>query len=118
MNALQDARFQAPTAAEQAIDESARRAQQQRHEAAKHCAYTAMRAGVPELIVDRTHSTDTLASMLSAHTLNYRFSETGTNPAMLLAKMLAVALHRECPDAEAFAQSIARDYAVSREDLS
>ncbi len=111
-------RFLPYTAADQDLAESDRRAKRQRHESAEYSAYTAMSAGIPDLVVDRTHNANTLADVLSSHTLNYRFAADGSNPAMLLAKLLADALQRKCPHAEAYAKRIAFDYAVSREEVA
>lgn len=116
MNAHTEARLAAPTAAEQAADAADARVQQQRHEAAAYSAYSAMCAGIPAMVVDRTISrNETLADMLSEHTSNYRVDIDAPNPCDLLAKMLALALQRGCPAAEAYARRIAHDYAVAYE---
>ena len=97
------------------IDADAR-LQKQRHDAAAYSAYSAMCAGIPAMIVDRTISRDeTLADMLSEHTSNYRTDIDSPNPCDLLVKMLAAALQRGCPAAEAYAKRIALDYAVAHE---
>lgn len=116
MNAPDLARFQPPTWHEQAEAAAATLAQQHRHEHAEYAAYTAMCAGLPAMVVSKWLSDgQTLADMLSEHTSNYRTDIDAPNPCALLATMLALALQRGCPAAEAYAQRIALDYAVAHE---
>lgn len=116
MNAPQPARFLAPTFSEGAALAADMHTQRMRHEAAAYSAYSAMCAGIPAMVVDRTiDRNETLADMLSEHTSNYRTDIEGANPCDLLAQMLALALQRGCPAAEAYARRIALDYAVAHE---
>lgn len=93
-----------------------------RHDHASEVAYSAMCAGLPMHPVDRTHSGETLADMLSMHTTNYRTDIDGANPVDLLCAMLAEGLRstdpRVRPAAEAFAKRIQADYVLSREEVT
>ena len=89
-----------------------------RFQHAEEVAYSAMCAGLPSHPVDRTHSKETLADMLSAHTCSYRTDIDGANPVDLLCTMLAEALRstdkRVQDAAEAYAKRIQADYVLSR----
>lgn len=122
MNAPQPARFLAPSYAEEAAAATEAIEQRFAREHAQHVAMTAMLAGVPDLIVDRTHSKETLADMLSMHTTNYRVDIGGRNPVDLLCVMLAAGL---CSDDEAvykaclaFAKRVQADYVLCREEVT
>ena len=118
MNAPQPARFLAPSYAEEAAAASEYLAAKHQREHAEYAAYAAMCAGLPALTVDRTHSAETLADMLSMHTTNYRVDIDGSNPVDLLCTMLAEALRstdkRVQTAAEAYAKRIQADYVLSR----
>lgn len=81
-----------------------------------------MCAGLPMHPVDRTHSGETLADMLSMHTCNYRTDIDGANPVDLLCTMLAEALRstdkRVQTAAEAFAKRVQADYVLCREEVA
>jgi hypothetical protein len=114
--AINPSRFFAPTWAEEADDAAEAREQQARHEQSKERALTAMVAGLPGLVVDKhTSGAQTLADMLSEHTCNYRVDVQAPSPCDLLAVMLAEALRRKCPAAEAHAARVALDYAITHE---
>lgn len=122
MNAPDLARFLAPTHAEQAAAATEDLEQRFAREAAEHVSYTAMCAGAPGLVIDRTHNGDTLADMLSEHTCNYRVDIDAPNPADLLCTMLAEALRstdkRVQVAAEAYAKRIQADYVLCREKVA
>jgi hypothetical protein len=120
MNAPDLARFLAPTWHEGAALAADQQAQRMRHEAAEHCAYTAMCAGIASMLVCKyIDPAETLADMLSEHTSNYRTDIEAANPCDLLASLLAESLRstdpRVQPLAEKFARRIALDYAVAHE---
>ena len=118
MNAPDLARFQPPTYAEQAAAATADLEQRFAREHAEQVAMSAMFAGLPALVVDHSHSGETMADMLSMHTTNYRTDIDGANPVDLLCSMLAEALRstdkRVQTAAEAFAKRIQADYVLSR----
>lgn len=116
MNAPDLTRFQPPTFSEGAAIAADMHTQRMRHDAAAYSAYSAMCAGLPDMLVCKPlDANETLADMLSEHTSNYRTDIDAPNPCALLATMLALALQRGCPAAEAYARRIALDYAVAHE---
>ncbi len=116
MNAPQLARFLAPTDAEHADQAAEDTEARLRFDYAERVALAAMQAGVAAAPVDRVMAGKlTLADMLSEHTCSYRTDIEGSNPCDLLAVLVAEALARKCPAAQAYAARIAKDYAVSQE---
>lgn len=116
MGAPQPARFLAPTWHEEAAAASAALTERHQREHAEHMAYTAMRAGLPSMLVDRAASkAHTLADMLSDAVCNYDTTLAGKNPAELLCTVLAEALRstdkRVQEAAEAFATRVKAEYA-------
>ncbi len=113
-------RFQPVSWAEELAAASEALTRRHQREQAERVAYSALCAGLPSMLVNRYISgVKTLADLLSDAVSNHRVDVPGTNPAELLAPLVADALRstdkRVQEAAKAFANRVTADYAQTYE---